>query len=349
MLSPTDRLAAEISHCDLVRACRKGDAVAHPCTDVVRVQAGSIATVQVPEPWSGRIEHAPILFVSSNPSISSEESYPVWSEPADVRVDYFVNRFEGGPGRVEGGTRFPLALPAPDGPTHSKRAVPFWAAAKNCARLILGREPMPGEDYALTEDVHCKSTGETGVESAARYCTQTWMERILALSDARIIVIYGDQARASIGADLLGEALPVNRLLRRSMGGRDRLLVTLRHPNYYGVKRIDKVLPDSEWDELRAIGYQIGRLTAPMYLEQTWPPPGAPTLLLLEPGPEEGSHGRSVRLTWIDGTPRSLWDEARPILEELGAPLADLNDPAKVLAWARTTGWKWSDVNIEEL
>lgn len=44
---------------------------------------------KVPEPWSGRIEQVPILFLSSNPSISSVEDYPRWSW-SDGAIDDFV-------------------------------------------------------------------------------------------------------------------------------------------------------------------------------------------------------------------------------------------------------------------
>ena len=52
--------------------------------------------LQVPEPWSGNLEHAPILFLSSNPSISTAELYPRWEWPDEEIADFFGRRFGGG-------------------------------------------------------------------------------------------------------------------------------------------------------------------------------------------------------------------------------------------------------------
>lgn len=78
-------------HHPLPRAapCRAGSA--HPCSEIVGVQRNlPLERHQVPEPWSGSIQQAPILFVSSNPSISSDEPYPEL-EWAPERVREFFN------------------------------------------------------------------------------------------------------------------------------------------------------------------------------------------------------------------------------------------------------------------
>lgn len=47
------------------------------CSAIIDIQGAlSWESFQVPEPWSGRLLTTPILFLSSNPSISGTEAYP---------------------------------------------------------------------------------------------------------------------------------------------------------------------------------------------------------------------------------------------------------------------------------
>jgi len=58
----------------------------HPCQEVVRSQdgVGPETGFQVPEPWAGGIDRAPLLFVRSNPSISKLKPYPEWGSQWDT-------------------------------------------------------------------------------------------------------------------------------------------------------------------------------------------------------------------------------------------------------------------------
>ena len=90
------KLLLEIARCPNVRKCIEKGRRSHPCAPVVGFQfAKSVDEYQVPEPWSGHIEQAPILFVSSNPSYSPIEDYPIGAWPDEHIVDYFGNRFGG--------------------------------------------------------------------------------------------------------------------------------------------------------------------------------------------------------------------------------------------------------------
>jgi hypothetical protein len=54
----------------------------------------------------------------------------------------------------------------------SKRLVVYWSRARDRAQeLILDRQVIWGEDYAMTEIVRCKSTQEVGVVAALEECT----------------------------------------------------------------------------------------------------------------------------------------------------------------------------------
>ena len=88
VMDPTDRraLAVDILRCEVLAATLRGDAT--PCRLVVSWQGAVAGPRYLPEPWTGHLGIAPILFVSSNPS-SGERDEPVdqagWntSESAD--------------------------------------------------------------------------------------------------------------------------------------------------------------------------------------------------------------------------------------------------------------------------
>lgn len=148
-------LLHEIARCPVVDLCLRDRSAKHPCREIVLSQSSaSLNEHQVPEPWSGHLEQAPILFLSSNPSISLAEAYPGWSWPDELIQDYFANRFGGGntPWITQGTKSLQH-----DG-TYSG-AVAFWAAVRQRAMELLERDVVPGTDYALTEIVHCKSQG----------------------------------------------------------------------------------------------------------------------------------------------------------------------------------------------
>jgi hypothetical protein len=245
------RLLEEIAHCPVVPDCHRQAGTDHSCRRIVQVQDGvPLAEVQVPEPWSGDLEAAPILFISSNPSISHEEYYPRWGQAGIP--SYFTDRFEAGPGRVKNGIYSPLATPRPNGEEHAKNWTRFWAAAKSTARILLGTEPNPGRDYALTEIVHCKSLGEIGVEEASGFCANRYLERTVGHSAASVLIVYGDHAHRYAGRYLLGgEVVTVGtRTGPSTIAGRQRHLVALPHPNSRarGPKRINKVLSRVDLD-----------------------------------------------------------------------------------------------------
>jgi len=82
-------LLLEIARCPLI--CQG------PCSLVASAQhEWPLESWQVPEPWTGHLD-APIIFISSNPSISEpaggiEELYPRTSWTDDELVSYFSGR-----------------------------------------------------------------------------------------------------------------------------------------------------------------------------------------------------------------------------------------------------------------
>lgn len=101
-----EQLLLEIARCPNVSAGRRGES---SCAAVVAPPACVPEPLhQVPEPWSGSLA-APILFISSNPSISTPdkygdcEDYPTFADDDETLVSFFNGRFgERGAPVIEG-------------------------------------------------------------------------------------------------------------------------------------------------------------------------------------------------------------------------------------------------------
>lgn len=234
-----DDLLDEITHCSVVAQCKGGGD--HPCASVVGVQQDvPLADHQVPEPWTGHLDKALILFVSSNPSIDPLEEYPSWSDGYEQTREYFVERFDGGPGQIKDGIYSPKVGGGWGGP------VRFWSAARARARELVPAA-VSGVDYALTEVVHCKSTNEIGVASARETCSQRYLPAIInQAGSAVVLAVFGTQAARAV-ADLFGVDLDgTNRYATIEIGGVVRHIVRLDHPSSGGkFKRFQTTLsPD---------------------------------------------------------------------------------------------------------
>lgn len=225
-------LLIEIARCPNVTACLTNPSRAHSCADVVRSQKTTKVDHQLPEPWSGDLEHAPILFVSSNPSIADEshDFYPRtgWSD-AKIR-DYFQNRFGGGR------TTWVSA--------EAYRSVQYWAEVRGRASELLGRDARPGLDFALTEVVHCKSRNNVGVDSARDECSRRYLGRVLECSRARVIVVLGKHARTAVERHLCLQHLtnPVGPI---RIGQVERYIAFLGQPGSSEARTFARCLPDS--------------------------------------------------------------------------------------------------------
>jgi uracil-DNA glycosylase len=108
-------------------------------------------------------------------------------------------------------------------PTH------YWIWARRMARDLLGRTPVPGRDYALTEVVHCGSGDERGVGEALDTCSGRYLKRVISLSPAKLLVLVGDKALFASEQHL------AVRLMRRIWGpndllGQRRWVLSLPHP-----------------------------------------------------------------------------------------------------------------------
>jgi hypothetical protein len=239
-------LLNEIAHCPHAQQCLRDDTAENPCRTIVEYQNTlSPKKFQVPEPWSGQIEKAPILFLSSNPSISDNEVYPTWDWSPQEVYDYFNYRFGGGHKIwILGGTK---SLRIDETYGHATR---FWAAVRQRAAELLQRDPIPGFDYALTEIVHCKSRHEIGVEQAQEQCVKAYLRKIIELANASVIVVLGSHAKRVIQREF---NIPPENALSESLeiGRRHRLFAFLPHPNARSERSFAKCLHDDELEILR--------------------------------------------------------------------------------------------------
>ncbi len=232
MRSTSKSLLHRIAACPYVTSCLNS-AVQHPCRTIVESQKRTTTTdFHVPEPWSGHIERAPLLFVSSNPSIDELEFYPTMASIQEELADFFVHRFGGGRREWVRDGLYPLHR---DG-TFRPEWVRFWASVRARARELLGPSVVEGRDYVMTEIVHCKSRGEEGVLEAEEFCADQYLERILESAAAHVVVALGGVAKRQIRR--------VFPLLRNSrvagplaISSRERWFVFLPHPNQRGPKK----------------------------------------------------------------------------------------------------------------
>lgn len=237
-------LLSEITHCAVLEASKSG--APGPCKRIVDVQSQlPLAAHQVPEPWTGDIEQARILFISSNPSIDFDEPFPVWSDEASSTNEFFMNRFGDQPGQIKDGM-YPPVEGGGWGP-----AVRFWSSVRQRAFEVLPGA-VPGADYALTEVVHCKSRNEIGVREARSTCAERYLPRIIdAATKAKLFVVFGVHAAQSVAEVLDIKLDATQRVARLERGGVQQTVVYLDHPAGAGkVKRLEIALSSQEFEEI---------------------------------------------------------------------------------------------------
>ncbi len=236
----------EITHCPIVQQWFTDHNSTNPCANVISSQGvQSLEHFQVPEPWSGDIEHAPILFLSSNPSFEENrsEEYPQWSD--EWTADFFRHRFGGGRKQWidEDGVRS-LQWDGSRG-----KAVPFWREVRSRARELFERDVRPGVDYALTEVVHCKSKGQEGVKEALRECARRYLQPVVALSGAKVVVVLGKHAEKAVRDEFrLSSGSTFGPL---QIGKHQRYIVFLPHPNAHSYRSFEKCIDGKKLQELR--------------------------------------------------------------------------------------------------
>lgn len=224
-------LLLEIARCPIAASCLEVRSSQHGCAAIVHNQdVKSLDEFQLPEPWSGDIEKAPILFVGSNPSIANDppDRFPRgWWQDEDIQK-YFVNRFSGTEKVWVDHRAF--------------RRVTYWAKIWARAKEILGDGCRPGIHFALTEVVHCKSQREAAVDGALPTCRDRYLRRVLEKSGAGVIAVLGKKSRTAV-QDCLDIPSWENPY-RIELNGRLRYVVFLGHPSSGEPQSFRRCVPD---------------------------------------------------------------------------------------------------------
>ena len=203
-LAREKELAIAIARCSNVDRAMGDDS--HACHEVVNFQRDT-PDRHIPEAWFGNLSGAKVLLISSNPSIDlseneTVENYPRgrWSD--DEIAEWITRRTD------QSWSDVPVTFKKSDkkdflwrcidgeyrgaGPSNSPQTT--WNKTHRRVMELLGEEADPSRNYALTEVVHCKSTGEQGVASAAPVCSQTWLTRIMSIAEnASVIILCGSK------------------------------------------------------------------------------------------------------------------------------------------------------------
>lgn len=248
-----EKLLEEITTCENIQKILNGnlDSDCKKCEKIVNSQKCNFEDFQLPEPWNGDLENCKILFISSNPSINRKEKYPLrekWSK-SDI-YDFFVNRFDNDDNRKNKWVKDEL-LPQLliDGEYQEKKKyVRFWAAVRSIARVILDtKSTTAGKDYALTEIVHCKSTNEIGVHEAMDTCANKYLDKIIKISKAKIIICLGGKAGDAVKRKYQIETTGI--FFESSK--MDKVFLFLPHPNARQERRLDKILTQDELEKVK--------------------------------------------------------------------------------------------------
>jgi len=250
-------LAGSICSCpELYEALGKPN---HPCHAVVITQnlmiKGDEKMRQRPEPWVGNLQKAKVLFISSNPSISDDEDvnirekFPTFGDSEEDSAEFFLNRFDNqinnphATFNYRGKVNF--LYQSFDGKFRGKggtfdKPIETWQGIHERAKEILGDDCDPTENYALTEVVKCKSKAEKGVREASARCIETWMDKVMEVSPAKLIVIIGAAARDNFAHNIpgIGTEFGADSRGYEKLGQQGRALRDIRISNFGGRQRI---------------------------------------------------------------------------------------------------------------
>ncbi|MBL8089373.1 MAG: hypothetical protein JNJ43_03545 [Anaerolineales bacterium] len=238
----------EVVHCPIVKLVFESRSN-HPCRKIIESQnISSLSEFQLPEPWNGQIESAPVLFLSSNPSIDFTEDYPTWSSSDPIIEDFFYNRFGG---RYKEWVKDGKRSLKKDG-SYSK-AIKFWAEIQKRSEELFQREVIPGVDHVLSEIVHCKSRDEIGVDDAMDFCSTRYLKEILSISKSIVVVLLGDKANMVFKKTFNISDRDINSSNLVNVMNKERYVCFLPHPNARKKRKFESILSTEVLSSLRLV------------------------------------------------------------------------------------------------
>jgi hypothetical protein len=220
-----DQLLLQIARCEFAVGDSARSETSHCCHKIVQLQPQN--AFQLPEPWSGQIDKAPILFISSNPSITQQEYYPDNTWRNENIIDFFQNRFT-----TPNGPAAELKALFRDG--NRARVNNYWAHARARTSEVLGKPKngvKAGVDFALTEIVHCKSRNEVGVKEAREFCFDRYFNSVLSIAIAPVFIVYGKHAAKAMQNRFCHELKSLSKNLNMlTTGGQSRIVAFMPAP-----------------------------------------------------------------------------------------------------------------------
>jgi len=192
----SNSLLDEICHCSNIADCIRGGNNKNPCYNITAAQEiKNINNFQVPEPWSGSIVTAPVLFVGDYASVCYDDEYPVYGWPSHLMENYFNHRFSGGlkPWIKDG--LYPLYKNGQHSPVWNR----FWSSCKNRALELYRKADLAaGFDFSTTMAIRCRVDKANNIKEALDECVKRYLVKVICLAGAAIIVGLGKIAAASI-------------------------------------------------------------------------------------------------------------------------------------------------------
>lgn len=235
------KLLEKISNCENIKICLEGD-IDNPCYKIVSNQDKD--NFQLPEPWNGDLENAPVIILGSNPSINEEEMYPDSSWNIDEKFEFHSERFSGK------WTKEQKYVMLKDG-SYDTKAVRFWSSVKNRVKEIYTKnEILLGNDLCMIEIVKCKSRKEFGVKECMRECSQKYMNDILQFSNAEVILCLGKVAEIFIKDFYKLEDTKIVEDVE--IAGKYRTVIFIPHPSsFVKIKKIVNLLNTDEIERVQ--------------------------------------------------------------------------------------------------
>ena len=212
-MNPTEEnLCIDIARCTNIGV--------NPCHTIQSAQDNCILK-QIPEPWSGHLSKAQIMFIGANPSIDFDEKFPTigWQDK-DI-CDFFDNRFVYGKISKSTGQRedvrywtellkytywIILALKCNNAfqkniniPESLLQKITKIQESRDSILKEIKRNDIYFDLQRLivsTEIVHCKSLNQSYyTEECEKHCFKKWMGKILNEYNGKLIVLLGDTAQ----------------------------------------------------------------------------------------------------------------------------------------------------------
>lgn len=205
-----------------------------------------------PEPWVGHLEDARLLFIGPNPGSNKVPETPPpgfahfganYATIQRVTADAFD---PGPPPRFLDASRWEEA-------TGRVRKLRHYQFVYSWARELID-QPVPGQDYALTELARCGSASTADLtQSAVNKCSDLYLDKVLRLSPAVVLVMLGQLVQQTMRQRYgLSSALVEG---PKQIERRARYLVSMPHPTYFrwhpGQNRLQDRLTEDEFATLQ--------------------------------------------------------------------------------------------------